>query len=86
MFDIQTNALLLLKTWFEKAEKWQKDLFCQIWQGNEEIEKLIIRAFALAKVEYLGESSKFSPSTTFPSTVAFSNTNNCPIILQYTIY
>mgnify|MGYP004686518485 CR=1 FL=1 len=82
MWDIQTSALSLLKNWFEKAEKWQKDLFCQIWQGNEEIEKLIIRAFALAKVEYLGESSKFSPSTTFPSTVAFSNSNNCPVILK----
>lgn len=82
MLDIQTNVLSLLKNWFEKTEKWQKDLFCQLWQGNEEIEKLIIRAFALAKVEYLGENGKFSPSITFPSTMAFSNTNNCPVILK----
>lgn len=49
MFDTQTNAISLLKNWFEKAEKWQKDLFCQIWQGNEEIEKLIIRNFCFSK-------------------------------------
>ncbi len=82
MTDIQTNALSLLKVWFDKAENWQKDLFCQIWQGNEDVEKLIIRAFALARVEYLGENSKFSPLTTFPSTVKFSNANNCPVILK----
>lgn len=82
MTDIQTNALSLLKAWFDKAENWQKDLFCQIWQGNEDVEKLIVRAFALARVEYLGENSKFSPLTTFPSTVKFSNANNCPVILK----
>lgn len=82
MSYIQDNALSLLKSWFDKADKWQKDLFCQIWQGNEEIEKLIARAFALARVEYLGENSKFSPSITFPSIVKFSNASNCPVILK----
>lgn len=82
MAETQTNALSLLKNWFDKAEKWQKDLFCQIWQGNEDVEKLTARAFALAKVEYLGESSKFSPVTTFPSTVEFSNSSNCPVLLK----
>lgn len=82
MADIQTNALSLLKSWFDKADKWQKDLFCQIWQGNEEVEKLTARALALARVEYLGENSKFSPSITFPSTVEFSNATNCPVILK----
>lgn len=82
MSYIQDDALSLLKSWFDKADKWQKDLFCQIWQGNEEIEKLTARAFALARVEYLGENSKFSPSITFPSTVKFSNASNCPVILK----
>ena len=82
MNGIHTDAISIIKKWFEKAEDWQKDLFCQIWQGNEDIEKLTVRAFALAKVEYLGENSKFAPSTTFPSAVEFSNTSNCPVILK----
>ena len=82
MNGIHTDAISIIKKWFEKAEDWQKDLFCQIWQGNEDVEKLTVRAFALAKVEYLGENSKFAPSTTFPSAVEFSNTSNCPVILK----
>lgn len=82
MNEFQTNALSLLKTWFDKADKWQKDLFCQIWQGNEDVEKLIARGFNLAKAEYLGENSKYSPLTTFPSEVEFSSTSNCPVILK----
>lgn len=82
MAETQANAVSLLRAWFDKADKWQKDLFCQIWQGNEDVEKLTVRAFALAKVEYLGENSKFAPSTTFPTTVEFSNGSNCPVILK----
>ena len=82
MADIQIDALSLLKSWFDKADKWQKDLFCQIWQGNEDKEKLIGRAFLLAKEEYLGEKSKYAPTITFPSTVEFSNASNCPVILK----
>ena len=69
MAATQTDAVSLLKAWFNKATNWQKDLFCQIWQGNEDVEKLTARAFSLAKAEYLGESSKFAPLTTFPTTV-----------------
>lgn len=83
MVDNQTTETMsLLKSWFDKAEKWQKDLFCQIWQGNEDVEKLTGRAFSLAKVEYLGEHSKFSPLTMFPSTVEFTNASKCPVILK----
>ena len=65
MAETQANAISLIKAWFDKADKWQKDLFCQIWQGNEDVEKLTARAFSLAKAEYLGENSKFAPLTTF---------------------
>lgn len=82
MNDIQSKASSQLKAWFDKADKWQKDLFCQIWQGNEDVEKLTTRAFSLAKAEYLEENSKFAPSTTFPTTVEFSSDSNCPIILK----
>lgn len=82
MSYIQDDALSLLKSWFDKADKWQKDLFCQIWQGNKDVEKLTTRAFSLAKAEYLGENSKFAPLTTFPTTVEFSSGSNCPIILK----
>lgn len=40
MAETQANAISLIKAWFDKADKWQKDLFCQIWQGNEDVEKL----------------------------------------------
>ncbi|MCM1006484.1 MAG: hypothetical protein NC485_00910 [Ruminococcus flavefaciens] len=82
MAETQASAISLLKIWFDKAEKWQKDLFCQVRQGNEDVEKLTTRAFSLAKVEYLGENSKFASSTTFPTTVEFSNGSNCPVILK----
>ena len=82
MAETQANAISLIKAWFDKADKWQKDLFCQIWQGNEDVEKLTARAFSLAKAEYLGENSKFAPLTTFPTTVEFSSGSNCPIILK----
>ena len=49
MAETQANAISLIKAWFDKADKWQKDLFCQIWQGNEDVEKLTARAFSLAK-------------------------------------
>lgn len=38
MAETQANAVSLLRAWFDKADKWQKDLFCQIWQGNEDVE------------------------------------------------
>ena len=82
MAETQANAISLIKAWFDKADKWQKDLFCQIWQGNEDVEKLTTRAFSLAKAEYLEENSRFAPSTTFPTTVEFSNGSNCPVILK----
>ena len=82
MAATQTDAVSLLKAWFNKATNWQKDLFCQIWQGNEDVEKLTTRAFSLAKTENLGENSRFAPSTTFPTTVEFSNGSNCPVILK----
>ena len=49
MNEIQESAILALKKWFDKAENWQKDLFVQLWQGNEDIDKLISRGFSLAK-------------------------------------
>ena len=30
MAATQTDAVSLLKAWFDKATNWQKDLFCQI--------------------------------------------------------
>lgn len=82
MNEIQTNVFSLLQEWFRKAENWQKDLFCQVWQGNEDIDKLSYRAFSLAKMEYLGEESKYSPITSFPSKIDFSSENNCSVILK----
>lgn len=82
MNELQTNALAILKSWFDKADNWQKDLFYQLWQGNEDVEKLVSRSFSLAKVEYLGEKSKFVPVVEFPTEMTFSDSNSCPIILK----
>lgn len=82
MKDVKISALSLLKDWFQKAEKWQKDLFCQLWQGNEDVDKLISRAFSLAKSEYLNEKSKFVPSTEFPTGIEFLGSDSSPVILE----
>ena len=80
MNEIQESAILALKKWFEKAESWQKDLFVQLWQGNEDIDKLISRGFSLAKNEYLGEKTQFAAITSFPKEVELSSSKNCPLI------
>ncbi len=82
MSSIQTDALSILKHWFERAENWQKDLFYQIWQGNDDVEKLTSRALSLAKSEYLSEKSKFAPTTTFPTEMKSSSSQSCPVILK----
>ena len=82
MNEIQESAILALKKWFDKAENWQKDLFVQLWQGNEDIDKLISRGFSLAKNEYLGEKTQFAAITSFPKEVELSGSENCPLILE----
>ena len=34
MVSYVNDGLVLLKGWFEKATRWQKDLFVQIWNGS----------------------------------------------------
>lgn len=82
MNDVQPGAISLLKNWFEKAEKWQKDLFCRLWHGDDDTERLISRAFSLAKAEYLGETGKFAPSVDFPTEIKLSSSEGCPVILK----
>lgn len=82
MNEINASALAQLKSWFEKAENWQKDMFCQFWQGNEDLDKIKARAFTLAKDEYIEEGSRLSPQTTFPASVELSGVKNCPVILE----
>lgn len=82
MNEINASALDQLKSWFEKAENWQKDMFCQFWQGNEDLDKIKARAFSLAKDEYTEEKSRLSPQTTFPTSMELSGVKNCPIILE----
>lgn len=82
MNDVQPGAISLLKNWFEKAEKWQKDLFCRLWHGDDNMDRLISRAFSLAKAEYLGETGKFAPSVDFPTEIKLSSSEGCPVILK----
>lgn len=82
MNEIQESAILALKKWFDKAESWQKDLFVQLWQGNDDTSKLISRGFSLARNEYLGDKTQFAAITSFPKEVELSSSENCPLILE----
>lgn len=82
MNEIQKSAISLLEKWFDKAENWQKDLFVQLWQGNDDNDSMVTRAFSLAKQEYLGEKSRFTPAVSFPREVELSNTDNNPLFLE----
>lgn len=82
MNEIQKSAIALLEKWFDKAENWQKDLFVQLWHGNDDNDSMVTRAFSLAKQEYLGEKSRFTPAVSFPREVELSNTDNNPLFLE----
>ena len=82
MNDVQPDAVSLLKNWFKKADDWQKDLFCRLWHGDDNMDRLISRAFSLAKAEYLREAGKFAPAVDFPTEIKLSSSEGCPVILK----
>ena len=73
--DTYTNdGLALLKGWFEKATRWQKDLFVQIWNGGMAEDDIFTRTIKLIEQEHLDEKHRVAAVTTFPSDITFGNT------------
>lgn len=76
------QALEKVQNWFSKASNWQKDLFCIIWAGSTKEDQILDRAKKLAAQEYLGVSYRFTPETTFPVELTFSDSSRPPVILK----
>ena len=53
MVSYVNDGLVLLKGWFEKATRWQKDLFVQIWNGSMMEEEICNRAIKLIEQEHM---------------------------------
>lgn len=72
--DTYTNdSLALLKGWFEKATRWQKDLFVQIWNGGMTEDEIFTRMIKLITQEHIEENHCVAAVTTFPSDITFRN-------------
>lgn len=72
--DTYTNdGLAMLKGWFEKATRWQKDLFVQIWNGGMTEDEIFTRAIKLIEQEHLDENHRVAAAATFPSDITFGN-------------
>lgn len=72
--DTYTNdGLAMLKGWFEKAARWQKDLFVHIWNGGITEDEIFTRAIKLIEQEHLDENHRVAAVTTFPSDITFGN-------------
>ena len=67
------NGLAMLKGWFEKATRWQKDLFAHIWNGGMTEDEIFTRAIKLIEQEHLDENHRVAAVTTFPSDITFGN-------------
>lgn len=80
--DTYTNdALAMLKGWFEKATRWQKDLFVQIWNGGMTDEELCNRTIKLIEQEYLDGNHRIAAETAFPGDITFGNAVGKQVIL-----
>ena len=75
------NGLAMLKGWFEKATRWQKDLFVQIWNGGMTEDEIFTRAIKLIEQEHLDENHRVAAVTTFPSDITFGNAAGKRIML-----
>lgn len=80
--DTYTNdGLAMLKGWFEKATRWQKDLFVQIWNGGMTEDEIFTRAIKLIEQEHLDENHRVAAVTTFPPDITFGNAAGKRIVL-----
>ena len=71
-----------LQSWFQKASKWQKDLFCTLWEGSEKDERILERTKNIIAQEYLGEVYQITAKDLFPNDLAFSENVKPPVMLK----
>lgn len=71
----------IVKTWFDKADAWQKDTFINLWKGAD-FDSIKDRAFKLALKEYNIESSSYSADTIFPKDIDSISKNVSNIVLN----
>lgn len=71
MVSYVNDGLVLLKGWFEKATRWQKDLFVQIWNGSMMEEEICNRAIKLIEQEHMNFNHRIVAVTTFPEDITF---------------
>ena len=76
------QALNKVQVWFAKASSWQKDLFCTIWESTAKDDQIIDRAIKLVGQEFLGESHRLAPKTTFPADMTFAENDKPPVVLK----
>lgn len=76
------SAIEKLQNWFRKVSKWQKDLFCTLWEGSEEDERILERTKNIIAQEYLGESFQITVKDVFPKDLTFSDQVKSPVILK----
>lgn len=76
------QAVEKLQNWFCKASKWQKDLFCTLWEQNLKEEQILDRVINLIAKEYLGESYQITCKELFPDDLTFSENVKSPVILK----
>ncbi len=74
-------AVQKLHEWFGKADGWQKDLFSELWHGNDNVDKLIERAGKLIRQDYLSENHKLTADEQFPQGINFAGSPNVPTML-----
>ena len=76
------SAIEKLQNWFRKVSKWQKYLFCTLWEGSEEDERILERTKNIIAQEYLGESFQITVKDVFPKDLTFSDQVKSPVILK----
>ena len=58
----------IVKSWFDRAEDWQKDSFISLWKGSE-LDTIKKRAYKLALKEHGIENCTYVADVTFPKDI-----------------
>lgn len=71
----------LVKNWFNKTERWQKDAFINLWKGAD-IDAVKERAYKLALKEHNVDVNSLAPDTSFPKDIINSGESTTNIALM----
>lgn len=78
---MNSQAINIIKSWFDKVEDWQKDLFNNIWKGNS-IEESKNRAIKLIYKQYNINNSNFVPNSQLPNDINCEKGDSSSTILK----